>query len=162
MRQGQAKWKYEHSVMFSPQDSSEQETLQGILEQIGISFGHGKTWTNIIIAESDSRWADVEVLMLRYQGCSFGFDTYFTDEEVLAARWCLLLPDYWDGYPEPSKWSVDRSYTYEDPCRCGSHGEQHAPFRVKKKPRLGKNQFFRLYWTGEYFATPAVFSTFAG
>ncbi len=150
-----------HSVIYSPQDSSDLETLQGILDQMGISFGHGRTWTNIIISESDPRWADVEELMLRYQGRSLGFDTIFTDEEVLAAQWCLLLPDYMHGYPEPSKWSVDRSYTYEDHCRCGVHGRQHAPFRIKKKPRLGRHQFFCLFWATEYFAVPDVFSTLA-
>ena len=99
--------------------------------------------------------------MLRFQGRSFGFDTYFTDEEVLAARWCFLLPDYWDGYPEPRNWSVGCSFTYEDPCRCGVHGRQHASFRIEKRPRLGGHQFFCLHWTQEYFAVPDVFSTFA-
>lgn len=145
------------------------EDVRRALDALGIEYvakgspvgSPGKSWLEFQIFESDPRWNAVNALIQQNADCWDRFNTYFTEEEVRAAAWCRLMPRHQDGYPEPSRWSIDKSYTYTDPCKCGVRGPQHSPFRVERKPRLEGNQFMILYWTCEFFATPTVFSVFA-
>lgn len=113
------------------------------------------------IAESDPHWMEVEDLIHKF-GASNIYDTVFSEDEILAAKWCRLMPVFEQGYPQPEKtWNTKRG-EYEGVCpKCGVYSRQKESLRIKKEPRLGKHHFMSLFWTYVLFTTPAVLSRFA-
>jgi len=111
------------------------------------------------IAESDSRWAQIAELIQEKNAPNL-FDTVFTPEEILGAEWVRLIPVFEQGYPQPEATWVRNPINYEGQCpQCGAGYRQVAPFRLAKEPRLGRHDFFSLYWTYTVFCTPRVLET---
>jgi len=131
------------------------------VDALGIKYGISPLPGHVIglvyfdISESDPRWEQVRELA-RTEGASDMFDTIFTPEEIVAAEWVRLRPNFEQGFPQPKEgewWRI----TYEDYCEeCGAGYRQKTPFRFAKEPRLGKHDFLCLYWTYTAFCTPQV------
>lgn len=116
--------------------------------------GVAKTWV-ADISENSSLWAEAKA----YMGDKPHFlNTFFTDEERLAAEWCILRGR---GVLKPTEpvggyWSHDY---YEDRCSpCGTGWRQIAPFHVAKQPQLGRNAFASFGSAYELFAINEVFT----
>jgi hypothetical protein len=111
------------------------------------------------IAESDPRWPQVANLLRAKKALDL-YDTIFTPEEILSAEWVRLIVMFEQGYPQPEATWVRNPINYEGQCpQCGAGYRQVAPFRLAKEPRLGRHDFFSLYWTYAVFCTPRVLET---
>lgn len=114
---------------------------------------------HIDITESDPRWPQLATLVGQKNALDI-CDTIFTPEEILNAEWVRLKPVFEQGYPQPEETWVENPINYENECpKCGVGYRQKAPFRLAKEPRLGKHDFFCLYWTYTLFCTPKVLET---
>lgn len=118
--------------------------------------GTAKTWV-ADVSENSSLWPEAKA----YIGNKPHFlNTFFSDEERLAAEWCILRGA---GVLKPTEpvggyWSPDY---YEGRCSlCGAGWRQIAPFHVAKHPQLGRNAFASFGSAYELFAINEVFSTF--
>lgn len=109
------------------------------------------------IPESDPRWLELKPYV---EGRLNFIGTLFTDEERLAAEWCILrgvgplrpkepVGGYWSGDYYKGKCSV-----------CGSGWTQVAPFHLSKEPRAGRNALTSFGSAYELFATDEVFRAF--
>jgi hypothetical protein len=108
------------------------------------------------IVEDDPRWPEVERLVEEKQPSNFVW-TEFTDEEVLAAAWCHIIPLKSLGYPQPERDWGYREITHERYCsRCDIDFQQVAPLRIKKEPRLGVQTFVTLNRTEPLLAKRAA------
>jgi len=113
------------------------------------------------IAESNSHWMEVADLIQKL-GVSNVYDTIFTEEEILEAKWSRLMPVFEQGYPQPEATWATNPITYEGVCsKCGTYQRQRESFRIKKEPRLGKNHFMSLFWTDALFTISTVLTEFA-
>jgi hypothetical protein len=139
---------------------SHRSNVRPILDELGVKYqtqdlpGVAAALIYFDIAESDPRWAEVGRL-IQTKGASDIFNTTFSTEEILEAEWIRLIPMYERDYPQPEEgWE---RITYETKCpKCGAGYRQKAPFRLAKEPRLGKHDFFSLYWTYTLFCTLRV------
>jgi hypothetical protein len=87
--------------------------------------------------------------------------TIFTDEELLNAEWCIIWGEHSIESLRPEGYGWHQKY-YADQCpNCGVGWRQIAPFRIKKEPKLGKNQFSSFGSGFELFCTPLVLDEFA-
>lgn len=137
------------------------------IDKLGIKYevsplpGHTIGLVYFDIFESDPNWMQVQTLVQEI-GASDVYDTIFTEEEILGAPWSRLIPVFEQGYPQPeSSWSVN-PITYEGHCpECGVYEKQGDNFRIKKEPRLGKNQFMTLHWGYALFTTSTVLAELA-
>jgi hypothetical protein len=106
------------------------------------------------ISEDDPAWPELK----RRIGDEYLYvGTEFTDEERLNAEWCIMRGVH-DLHAAGREWIQDY---YADQCsKCGAGWRQTAPFRIKKEPNLGKNQFssFGCFYL---FCTPLVLDEFA-
>ncbi|MBI2677823.1 MAG: hypothetical protein HYX28_03485 [Candidatus Koribacter versatilis] len=116
--------------------------------------GTAKTWVGDV-SESSSLWPEAKA----YVGDRPHFlNTIFTDEERLAAEWCILRGLYTLPKPEGGYWSP---LYYGGMCPvCGSGWTQIAPFRLSMEPNVRRNAFASL-GGDELFSTDAVLSQFA-
>lgn len=113
------------------------------------------------IAESDPHWLEMEDLIQKF-GASNIYDTVFTDEEILEAKWGRLMSVFEQGYPQPEATWATNPITYEGVCsKCGTYQRQRESFRIKKEPRLGKNHFMSLFWTDALFTISTILTEFA-
>ncbi len=146
-----------HRVTFDKHDAVEPN-----LDALGIKYEktpllHENYLIHVDITESDPRWPQLSALV-REKNALDMYDTTFTEPEILSAEWVRLIPAFEQGYPQPKEgWE---QITYENECaQCGAGYRQKAPFRLAKEPRLGKRDFFCLYWTYTLFCTPKVLET---
>jgi hypothetical protein len=109
---------------------------------------------HIDIEESNPAWPEVKLLVQKKQSVDI-CDTFFSNEELLASEWVRLAPTYEHGYPLPKDWSVN-PINYSECSTCGKFN-QNDPFRMANEPKMGKNNFFCLYWTYTLFADNQVF-----
>jgi hypothetical protein len=89
------------------------------------------------------------------------FGTTFTDDDQLNAEWCIMrgIHSIQALRPEGRGWIQEY---YADQCsKCGVGWRQITPFRIKKEPKLGKNQFSSFGGGFELFCTPLVLEEFA-
>ena len=119
--------------------------------------GTAKTWISDV-SESSSIWPELKM----YIGSRPHFlNTFFTDEERLAAEWCILrgIGPIRPTKPVSGNWSQEY---YKGQCSvCGSGWTQIAPFHLTKEPKLGRNAFGSFSSAAyELFATDEVFRTF--
>lgn len=118
--------------------------------------GTAKTWVSDV-SESSSLWPEVKA----YIGDRPHFhSTFFSDEERLAAEWCILRGAGPIRPKEPvgGYWS---SNYYEGKCSvCGIGWTQIAPFQLAKEPQVGHNAFASFGSAYELFAIDEVFRTF--
>lgn len=108
---------------------------------------------HIDIEESNPAWPEVDLLVQEKKAVDI-CDTFFSDEEILGSEWVRLVPTYEHGYPLPKDWSVN-PINYSKCSSCGKF-KQNDPFRMSKEPKLGKNNFFCLFWTYTLFADNQV------
>lgn len=118
--------------------------------------GTAKTWVSDV-SESSSLWPELQA----YMGDQAHFvSTFFSDEERLAAEWCILRSVSLVRPKEPmgGYWSGDY---YEGKCSvCGIGWTQIAPFHLAKEPKVGRSAFASFGSAYELFAIDEVFRTF--
>lgn len=117
--------------------------------------GTAKTWV-ADVSEGSKLWPEAKA----YIGDKPHFlNTFFTDEERLAAEWCILRGMH-ALRPEPNGGYWSPNY-YDEICRdCGTGWRQIAPFHLVKEPRLGHNAFASFGSAYQLFAINEVLSTF--
>jgi hypothetical protein len=104
------------------------------------------------IKESDSRWPEIENLLREKDKPDLSYTTTFSNSEILKADFIRLEITHECGYPQPENGWED--ITYEGEChKCGAGYKQIHPFHLKE-PKLGRNDFFSVYWTYALFCTP--------
>ena len=87
--------------------------------------------------------------------------TVFSKEEVSAAKWLQLLPDWHRGYPQPREdhfGYLQATYDLSEYCeKCGVGNKQNAPFQMRGEPKWGRNEILQLNWVfDEFFVTPRL------
>ena len=120
--------------------------------------GRPKSWI-AEMTESDPRWPELKPYV---EGRLNFISTFFTDEERLAAEWCILRGTGPLRPTEPVGGNWSRDY-YEGRCPvCGSGWRQIAPFHVAREPRLGCNALGSFGYASAYalFAINEVFAAF--
>ncbi len=114
------------------------------------------------VDEEHPNWSKLRLLFERWKVSDF-LTTEFTKEEVEAARWLNLVPDWHHGYPQPDEDFGYRRATYDltDGCdACGIGMKQKAPFQMKGEPKWGRRAILQLNWVfDEYFVTPEIWSS---
>jgi hypothetical protein len=112
------------------------------------------------IAESDPRWPIIQQQIALY-GAADIIGTKFSLEEIENSEWSRFVVLYEWGYPQPEKHHKWVEQTYQNYCpQCGAGYKQIKPFLLAKEPRLGRQQFFSLYWTPALFCTKEVLREF--
>jgi len=89
--------------------------------------------------------------------------TTFTREEVSAACWLELQPEWHHGYPQPDQSGfgyLEATYDLSEYChQCGIGKTQNAPFQMKGEPKWGRRGILQLNWVfDEYFVRPEVWT----
>lgn len=114
------------------------------------------------IAEDNILWPKVEKILSSSELKISPTWTVFTKEEILAAKWVSIHPDYVWGYPMPDMdggWKKI-SYTADKECSvCGIGLKQIAPINLREEPKLKENDFMMINWTFEIFARYSVLKT---
>jgi len=109
------------------------------------------------VPEDNCAWPGLKVLL---KGDHTFIHTEFTSGEISQAEWCIILGDHSIEALCAEGYGWHRQY-YADQCsKCGSGWRQIAPFRIKKEPKLGKNQFSSFGSGFELFCTPLVLDEF--
>jgi len=118
--------------------------------------GMAKTWVSDV-SESSGLWPELKA----YMGDEAHFvNTFFSDQERLAAEWCILRSGSPISPREPVGGYWSGNY-YEGKCSvCGSGWTQVAPFHLAKEPHSGRNAFASFGSAYELFAIDEVFHTF--
>jgi hypothetical protein len=99
------------------------------------------------------------ILIQKYKGYGV-IDTEFTQEDLLTAEWNRFWVLHEWGYPQPQDGFKYREITLKGIClKCGAGYTQLEPYRIKGKPKMGRNPFFSLYWKKTYFCVPEVVET---
>jgi len=108
------------------------------------------------ITEDNPAWPEIKTFL---KGDHTYIRTHYTDGERLNAEWCKIQGDHLIvSYRLGSAWSEE--YFQGDCKKCGSGWKQVAPFRLKREPKLGKNQFCYFGGGFELFCTPLVLDVF--
>jgi hypothetical protein len=115
------------------------------------------------VPEEGPNWRKLSSLFDRW-GVFDAVTTEFTMDEIDAARWLDLVPDWHHGYPQPKEHDFGyRKVTYDltDACeQCGIGMKQKAPFQMKGEPKWGRRGILQLNWIfDEYFVKPEVWSS---
>lgn len=89
--------------------------------------------------------------------------TQFSRDELQAARWLEVVPDWHHGYPQPREFDfgyLEATYDLSEYCSvCGIGKKQKAPFQMKAEPKWGRRGILQLNWVfDELFVTPEVWS----
>jgi len=119
------------------------------------SEGRPRTWV-AEASESSELWPELKDYA---GGSTFFINTVFTDEERLAAEWCILRGRgvLRPNQPIGSYWN--RRY-YEGICPvCGSGWTQVVPFQLTREPKPGRNAFAS-FGGDELFAIGEVIAEF--
>lgn len=118
--------------------------------------GVAKAWV-FDISESAELWPEVKGYI---RGMDF-VNTFFTDEERLAADWCILRGVGPIRPMEPVGGNWSRDY-YKGICSvCGSGWTQVEPFQLAMEPKVGRNAFASFCGAAYgLFAIDDVFYTF--
>ena len=112
------------------------------------------------IYEEHAAWAEVAALQRRYPTidvCS----TVFAPEELAAAPWVEVRPEWHHGYPMPDDdfGYLETTYALTEFCRaCGAGAVQRAPFRLRGEPKWGRRAILQLNWVlDEFFVRPDLY-----
>ncbi len=133
---------------------------QADLADLGFPVGSG--FVGFDVAESDEAWPAVRRWIAVRHPSDFPRTT-FSEAEIAAARWLVMLTDWHHGYPQPHADSFgyrDVTYDLTEYCpRCGIGFRQKAPFQMTGEPRWGRRAILQLNWVfEEYFVTPALWA----
>lgn len=108
------------------------------------------------VYEDDDRWPKIQKLVESLT-LNDRITTEFSKAEFASAKFLEMLPEWHCGYPEPSDdfGYMEKTYDASKSCNeCNFGLIQHAPFRLKKTPVLGKKSIFQLNWIfDEYFVS---------
>lgn len=148
-----------HRISF---DSRQNEPFIRLLMGIGIKYksiempGGDNQFIYFDINESDPLWPEVSPLVQAYHVLD-GYDTFFTQDEILNAEWVRLISTYSEGFPQPYNTWVTNPINYKKFCReCGTF-EQESSFHIKREPNLRGNDFMTINWAvSAFFCTPKV------
>lgn len=138
----------------------EQPQLFRMIEKVGIKYNHVRLPNNEVItlriSEDDPAWPEFKK-WTDESNILHGYETRFSDEEILDAEWVRVTSAYAHGYPQPEDSWVTRPNNLTVVCRtCGMY-KQVSPFHIKEEPNLRKWQFLSLEWTGGIlFTLPLV------
>ncbi|MDX9724694.1 MAG: hypothetical protein RBU37_28350 [Myxococcota bacterium] len=151
-----------HRITIRP--TSKQRT---ILQELGLSVppgielpGGGTPLVAMDVEEGHPNWAALDQLF-REWGAGDLVSTRFSKDEVLNAKWLVLVPDWHHGYPQPKDGVFgyrQATYALTDWCKhCGIGLRQSAPFQMKGEPKWGRRSILQLNWVfDEFFVTPAT------
>jgi hypothetical protein len=85
----------------------------------------------------------------------------FNRAEVSDAEWCLWVPQWHHGYPQPEEGCGYRNITYDlsRACPvCDVGFRQAAPFRMRTEPRWGRRAILQMFWVYDvWFVTPEAY-----
>lgn len=147
-----------HRIGFNKTDQMDE-----VLKRLDIQFKTsplpaGSYVITFDIRESDPRWGELSKLFHDRKPFDM-FETVFSNDEIMEAQWLRLKPIFERGYPQPENTWKER--TYEHLCSaCGLAYGQKVPYRLKKEPHMGKNNFLSLYWAYTLFCTSRVLDRF--
>lgn len=115
----------------------------------------------IDVEESDPRWPKILALLAEHDGIDLP-RTYFTEDELAAADWLTMLPDWHHGYPQPEDDNSGRpADTFDQSSQCATCGigvRQTGPYRMKTEPKWGRRHILQLNWVfDEFFVKPDVY-----
>jgi hypothetical protein len=138
------------------------------LEKLGVKLPPGNTLPgggapHIVfdVEENHPNWHALERLFHEWDVGDFVM-TRFSADEISAASWLELVPDWHHGYPQPDEDFGFLRVTYDlgSFCTvCGMGLRQKAPFQMKREPKWGRRSIMQLNWVfGEYFVTPSIWS----
>jgi len=110
------------------------------------------TWI-LYVTETDPAWPEVEQLIPQRRLGTHFFYNVFTDQELADASWFQISALGHHGYPQPQDGWDQVVYSPDGGCeRCGIHGKQISPFRLRSEPKAHKSDFVQLNWVfGEFF-----------
>lgn len=156
--------RFVHRIGFRPNPSQRREVeALGVEIPAGTSLpGESAPLVAFDLAEDHANWPRLRSLFDRWRVFD-SLTTEFTKDEIEAAHWLDLVPDWHHGYPQPNE--LDFGYlraTYDrtDWCEaCGIGLRQSAPFQMKREPKWGRRGILQLNWVfDEFFVTPSVWS----
>src|SRR6267154_831136 len=111
------------------------------------------------VDESSDDWPGIKSWIEREDPLDI-VTTRFSSEEIAAARWLKLVPDWHRGYPQPEgdRGYLEATYDLTDYCpACGIGRKQRAPFQMRSEPKWGRNAILQLNWVfDEYFVKPEI------
>lgn len=114
------------------------------------------------VDEDHPNWSKLRRLFEQWKASDF-LRTEFTKNEIDAAKWLDLVPDWHHGYPQPEEdfGFLRATYDLSEWCdACGIGLKQKAPFQMKGEPKWGRRAILQLNWVfDEYFVTPEVWSS---
>ncbi len=142
------------SISSSPEVSAE-------LAYLGVEVGSAG-FVSFEVDETHPRWAELRAWIARRSAPDV-LTTAFSGDEVTAAPWLELVPDWHHGYPQPDEDSfgyLSATYDLTEYCeKCGVGLRQVAPFQMKGEPKWGRRGVLQLNWVfDEFFVAPHVWS----
>lgn len=150
-----------HRITASPRDPACSEILAlGLPALVGRPHYGEFSWLQktdttwiLYVTEADPAWPRVESLLERHRLGTHFFYNVFTDEELAEAAWFQVSALGHHGYPQPEDGWEEVVYSPDGGCeRCGIHGGQVAPFRLRAEPKARHSDFVQLNWVfGELF-----------
>jgi hypothetical protein len=164
--------KFVHRIGFRASTAQRKE-----LEMLGVNVpsgivlpGGGDPLVAFDIDEDHRHWPILQGLFERWKVSDI-LRTEFSKEEIGAARWLNLRPDWHYGYPQPKEDEFGyleatyeltvkvfiRSACTEYCQQCGIGIKQKAPFQMRGEPKWGRRDIFQFNWIfDEYFVTPEI------
>ena len=114
------------------------------------------------VDETHPRWPELRAWIAR-RGAPDVVTTTFSSDEVAAAPWLELVPDWHHGYPQPDEDSfgyLTATYDLRAYCEtCGVGLRRIAPFQMKGEPKWGRRGILQLNWVfDEFFVIPRIWS----
>lgn len=146
------------------------ETQRQKLQMLGLKLpagialpGGGDPYLAFDVEEDHPNWATLQRLFREWDTGDL-VSTRFSKNEIKAATWLALVPDWHHGYPQPDEVTFGyRHATYDLSGWCDACGiglKQNAPFQMKGEPKWGRRGILQLNWVfGEYFVRPEVWSS---
>lgn len=146
-----------HYVSFQATPAIRRELLG-----LGISIQQESGFVAFQVDESYPTWHGIKAWIERH-GASDVVVTTFAREEILAASWLELQPEWHHGYPQPGEMTfgyLKATYDLSRYCHhCGIGKVQNAPFQMKGEPKWGRRGILQLHWVfDEYFVRPDVWT----
>lgn len=110
------------------------------------------------MAEDDPAWPELK----RRIGNEYTYvRTRFSEQEQLNAEWCIIWGSHSIESLRPEGYGWHQPYYANQCSKCGAGWRQVIPFRIKREPKLGKNQFSSFGSGFELFCRMLVFDWFA-
>ena len=143
------------SLSATPEDRRE-------LAAFGIVVGaHG--FVTFEVDEEHERWSELAKWIQLRRAVDF-VSTKFSKQEIDAAEWLALVPEWHQGYPQPDEDVFgyrEATFDLTNYCeQCGMGMTQKASFQMKSEPKWGRNGILQLNWVfDEFFVTPTIWAS---